>query len=668
MTFIQFLRFSSVLWGLWLCFNLLLESKLLGLSCSGVEEIFTHHMENLSSGTPLVLLLNCVTIYLFSGLGGWGWVITLLSCFDGKGGLVWAGRWAGSVKHQISFWVGLLLVWVGDIRGRWVDLFFSLSWCVWVTCALSPLIWTLGSVFGVFPSFHNHTIYRRHMEVLGLFCVLGINTKTGDIRLVRFGRMFFREPLCLHPTPKPNPLGYRNLVCVTNCWFWCLQVVLAIKGRVHLYRGLISCWRYSSLHCFLMPYVQGVMLLDPGVLFTSKNTRNWLHHLRRQKYTKDNNTLLSLHINSGSGYVFTAREVLVLIFWSTRCCWIMRDVGWICCGNFYSTLGHRLVYVWITCIMMSWALGRWYNHNSWSFKSWKHHIWRTYRSLHRWRSVTVQWVLHICRGIMVIKFDDCLMSRIHCMWIRLCCNAPSASESVLRIWCYGMLMLLSSLNFKHQNWPIIIWLGCKGVRLLHIGKALGWQVCRFGGSMYRLQQLGLHFLVAFLWLRVSYYPGIIVRFCGSEELGLRVCSHWGWDLSLTCEYNLRGCCLAAGEYVLDSWVYSFRVLLLKGQLRFLWNVYGLGGRPVVMLVKRACMVYWASTIVRIVGRCCCYSGPRLIRNLKIQSGLGIFWQNKMNGHTGETLSVIGSHKALYSLSYVFTLKTLGICVLQNVVG
>ncbi|MFS8013778.1 hypothetical protein Hanom_Chr15g01337111 [Helianthus anomalus] len=138
------------------------------------------------------------------------------------------------------FWVGCYLGWAGDIRGWQVDPIFRYAWRYLVACILPSLIWSLGCRVYIYPSLQTIDVCRCHKGGIGLICVLGINTNPGDIRMDGFGRMFFRRPLFLHPTPKPNPLGYRNRVGITNSCFWCLQGTMLLQGWVLSYRWISS--------------------------------------------------------------------------------------------------------------------------------------------------------------------------------------------------------------------------------------------------------------------------------------------------------------------------------------------------------------------------------------------------------------------------------------------
>ncbi|MFS7909492.1 hypothetical protein Hanom_Chr02g00095231 [Helianthus anomalus] len=294
--------------------------------CSWLENNITPQMKNLTYVSPLE---SYFLLYFFLDKGGWGWACNVYSNTIRKGGLGWgiiiyrfcATLWDGSVINRaglvqvlwvcwagdmmgwaavaiISGWqickgqgvvlgyyffaagVGVILGWAGDIRGWWVDPSFSVSWCHWVFCLLSLIFWTLGSVFDLNPSLYAFISCRRHLVVLGLVCVLGINTNLGVIRQDWFGRMSFRWLPHLHPTPKPKPLGSRNRVCfILFCVLWCCGIV-GISGWVWYNRwfllqrqAMMKCWGVF-LRSMLMKCLD--LGLPIGLLFRA--AKSWVLH------------------------------------------------------------------------------------------------------------------------------------------------------------------------------------------------------------------------------------------------------------------------------------------------------------------------------------------------------------------------------------------------------
>ncbi|MFS8013774.1 hypothetical protein Hanom_Chr15g01337071 [Helianthus anomalus] len=230
-----------------------------------MENFFTHLMKNLKYGSPLV---PYSVLYPLLGWYGMGWVAVscwiyvwkggselgcsiLWSCVSAPTGFLffWDGLRFGFCWVYCCCWAGFCLVWAGVIRGWRVDPSYRSSWCCLVVCLLFPLVWTLYCFFCYCSSLITLVVGRRQLAVLGLVCVLGINTNLGDIRLDRFGRKFFRWPFPLLPTPKPNPLGIRSQVLYTNCWIMYMVGDWAIKGWDQLYMRSLSKWHLFTSWC-----------------------------------------------------------------------------------------------------------------------------------------------------------------------------------------------------------------------------------------------------------------------------------------------------------------------------------------------------------------------------------------------------------------------------------
>ncbi|MFS8013776.1 hypothetical protein Hanom_Chr15g01337091 [Helianthus anomalus] len=261
-----------------------------------MENYFTHFMENLKYGSPLV---PSYTLYPFLGWTGMGRVAVscwrdvwmgglglgypkLRSCVGVPSGFsfIWDGLRFGFCWCGCCYWAGFCLVWAGGIRGWRVDPNFSCSWCFLVACLLSFLLWSLGYDLCFILSLQTVNDCRRHLGNLSLLCVFGSNTYTGVIRQEWVGRMSFRWYPTLYPTPNPDPLGTRNRVCIVNRWVMRYFGDVAVMGWVCfnrwflLHKLLLKLWLYSP-HCFSL-----VMLLDLGQLLDSKckAARSWLHH------------------------------------------------------------------------------------------------------------------------------------------------------------------------------------------------------------------------------------------------------------------------------------------------------------------------------------------------------------------------------------------------------
>ncbi|MFS7909491.1 hypothetical protein Hanom_Chr02g00095221 [Helianthus anomalus] len=239
-----------------------LNERGLGTESHWTEKLITHTMKilyflthffiyNLSEGGGgLVWGVRCCSLlqewYWGRAGSGLGRSDAACRCFSWRlppiAVLVCPRNWL--LSHKLPclylFWVGCYLGWAGDIRGWQVDTIFRYAWRYLVACFLPFLIWSLGCCVYIYPSLQTFDVCRSHKGGIGLICVLGINTNPGDIRMDGFGRMFFRRPLFLHPTPKPNPLGYRNRVGMTNSCFWCLQGTLLLQGWVLSYRWISS--------------------------------------------------------------------------------------------------------------------------------------------------------------------------------------------------------------------------------------------------------------------------------------------------------------------------------------------------------------------------------------------------------------------------------------------
>ncbi|MFS8013822.1 hypothetical protein Hanom_Chr15g01337571 [Helianthus anomalus] len=193
----------------------------------------------------------------------------------------WVGLRAGVDVFWTRFWAGLSLGWAGVIRGWMVDPWASTSWCYKAARIFSPLCWSLGSVFITYPPFLTYVNCRRHLVVVGLVCVLGINTTLGDIRQDWFGRLSFRSSPNLHHAPKPKPIGCRNRVSQLTCCDLCSFGMGYNMGWVCfnrwycLYRLLMMIW--WSVHLRF----NRVMSLDLGPLcgLNTKAAESWWHHV-----------------------------------------------------------------------------------------------------------------------------------------------------------------------------------------------------------------------------------------------------------------------------------------------------------------------------------------------------------------------------------------------------
>ncbi|MFS8013781.1 hypothetical protein Hanom_Chr15g01337141 [Helianthus anomalus] len=265
-------------------------------------------MKNLRYGSPLEP--SSFPFYM----PGWfwlGWVVLTCGWLAWKGGsglgsfkmglcldaltgflVSWDGLWFGSNCFCCCFWAGYMLVWAGVIRGRQVEPSFRSSWCYKVACLLSLFIWTIVCVLCCFPSLLTPKVCRRHLGVVGLVCVFGINTNMGVIRQEWFGRMSFRCYPKLFPTPKPNPLGNRNLVCLINCYCLCCSREGAGTGWVWYNRWNVPKSLMLMLWWLLCYRFTRVMLLDLGRRFGSKSraAESWIHHIGRQMCLNDHHT------------------------------------------------------------------------------------------------------------------------------------------------------------------------------------------------------------------------------------------------------------------------------------------------------------------------------------------------------------------------------------------
>ncbi|MFS8013828.1 hypothetical protein Hanom_Chr15g01337631 [Helianthus anomalus] len=252
----------------------------------------------------------------------------------------------------------------------------------------------------LYPSFQSVDDCWSHKGELGLVCVLGTNTKLGAIRLDGFGRMFFCRPLCLLPTPKPNPLGYRNRVYMSNCLFWCIQGVLLCLGWAGIYRWILSYGHGFPLICHQLSRKSGVMLFGPGLLFALmlKNAKCWLHHLWRWRWFNDNSTLPKMLSGMGIGRNTADRFNQIHAVCILCCCWLIMDcplsTGHVNKGWEY----HR----WIGCSAILLAV--------WDLRA---YVWRVYIDRVCWWSVWIPGVpSNLLIWIKVFWFVQVFMSAI----------------------------------------------------------------------------------------------------------------------------------------------------------------------------------------------------------------------------------------------------------------
>ncbi|KAJ0705611.1 hypothetical protein HanLR1_Chr09g0297361 [Helianthus annuus] len=660
-------------WDLWYWYITLVERTTQGLSCKWVEKSFTFYMENLLSGTLLVPFLNHVKLYPLPGLGGRGWVLFIFCCLDGKGGLIWAGymsdfvlldlwmrfiTWAsrrtGSGFIRTCCWDGLSLVWAGVIRGRLVEPSSSYSGCSWMYCFLPPLSWTIGSVLSQFPPLHTRIVYRRYLVVLGLVCVLGINTYLGDIRQDWFGRLSFRWLPNLHPTPKPKPVGFRNCVCLIRCSVVCRFGAGDGKGWESINRWNSMQRLYQVLWWLMCIRFTWEILLDLGLLVRTKTKSavSWLHHLWTQDTRNDHPTIISSKLS--------AQYQLCSLLKTAAVSWLMHMYGigwlWLVVDNFWGscnimTITQTSVCRWGYCSCYQRVVRHGIHHCGFKLMdayNWIAWCWFLYP---RWINASwmicnlqVKFGVHVkfqgnwfCRGIwgkillvtltLAIRLwpavfgtgdlTRCVLGLQVMLWIRYwahihrfgCIENRSQHNVCIKFWLYKFLSRhcikcwqFFRLNFRRAG---------PAHSIVAVVKASIWVLNPYRPGLQIKAQLGLLLLVrkAHLWVYVDWLLLKLAEaqvwdhtlLCLLEDLGLRFGCLRGWVMRFASELCFWVSWTGNGSPVFGARACSYRALVSKTQRWIRWILTGSGRRPVVLLKTATCMVYWAAIIDNSVG-------------------------------------------------------------------